>query len=230
MAKVDNQLIKLLPRGDRQKLFSASDTFELILNEVLSEPGDKTRFAYFPNAGFVSLVMPMEDRAGLEVGMVGREGMVGVHAALGVAVAPLRAIVQGQGFALRIPAEALRAQLGDSPELRRVLHRYVHVLMTQLATSAACLRHHQIGPRLARWLLMTQDRACSDHFRVTQELLAYLLGVRRVGITAAAGALQHDGLIRYARGHLTVLDRSGLEKISCYCYASDRRGYSEILG
>ncbi|MDM0000690.1 helix-turn-helix domain-containing protein [Variovorax sp. J22P240] len=162
--------------------------------------------------------------------MVGREGMVGVQVALGVSSTPLRAVVKGQGVALRIGVSALEAQLVDSPELRRVLNRYVYVLMTQRATSAICLRHHQIGHRLARWLLMTQDRARTDHFRVTQEFLAYMLGVRRVGITAAARTLQHEGLIRYGRGELTVLHRPGLEKMACGCYASDRRSYVETLG
>ncbi|MDM0035719.1 Crp/Fnr family transcriptional regulator [Variovorax sp. J22P271] len=171
MARVDNQLIELLSRGDRRKLISAGDTFELNLSDVLSEPGDVTRYAYFPIDGFVSLLKTIENRPGLEVGMVGREGMVGVQVALGVSSTPLQAVVQGQGIALRIGVGALEAQLADSPDLRRVLNRYVYVLMTQLATSAACLRHHHVGPRLARWLLMTQDRARSDHFRVTQEFL-----------------------------------------------------------
>lgn len=230
MAKVDNQLIQMLPRSARQNLVSACHDCNLTLGEVLCEPGDATRYAYFPIDGFISLVKTIEHRPSLEVGMVGREGMVGVQVALGVSAAPLRAVVQGQGVALRIGVEALTAQLNDSSDLRRVLNRYVYVLMTQFATSAACLRHHKIGQRLARWLLMTQDRARADHFRVTQEFLAYMLSVRRVGITAAAGMLQREGLIEYVRGDLTVRDRLGLEAAACDCYASDQRDYSETLG
>lgn len=230
MVNADNQLIKLPPRGERLKLISASDSFELVLNDVLCQAGDATRYAYFPIDGFISLLKTVENRPGLEVGMVGREGMLGVQAVLGVSGAPLRALVQGPGVALRIGIDALDSQLADGPYLRRVMNRYVYVLIAQLATSAVCLRHHQIEQRLARWLLMTQDRARADRFRVTQEFLAYMLGVRRVGITAAARALQRDGLIRYARGDLSVIDRSGLERMACSCYASDRREYTEILG
>lgn len=229
MSKTDNELVRLLPRSERQKLISAGDTFELVLGEVLCELGDATRFVYFPIDGFISLLKTIAHRPGLEVGMVGREGMVGVQTALGVSSAPFRAVVQGQGVALRLGVGALEARLAESPDLRRVLNRYVYVLMTQLATSAVCLRHHQIGQRLARWLLMTQDRARSDHFCVTQEFLAHMLGVRRVGITAAARALQKDGLIRYVRGQLAVLDRPGLETMACDCYGSDRRSYLDVF-
>jgi CRP-like cAMP-binding protein len=161
--------------------------------------------------------------------MVGREGMVGAQLALGVVTAPLRALVQGSGAAWRIATKAFQAELVRSAALQRSLNRYLYVLMGQLATSAACLRYHLIGPRLARWLLMTQDRAHSDTFHVTQEFLAYMLGVRRVGVTAAAGALQRSGLITYTRGELTVLDRAGLEAAACSCYASDRQTYAKLL-
>jgi CRP-like cAMP-binding protein len=126
-------------------------------------------------------------------------------------------------------ARAFRAQLAGSAALHRLLDRYLYVLMAQLTTSAACLRFHLIGPRLARWLLMTQDRAHSDSFHVTQEFLAYMLGVRRVGVTAAAGAMQRDGLIYYTRGQMVVLDRQGLEQAACSCYASDCKAYSDQL-
>ena len=137
--------------------------------------------------------------------------------------------MQGEGTAWRIGAAAFRVELARSPALKRGLDRYIHVLMAQLTTSAACLRFHQIGPRLARWLLMSQDRAHADRFRVTQEFLAYMLGVRRVGITAAAGALQREGLIEYHRGDLTVLDRPGLEGAACTCYSTDRQTYADLL-
>lgn len=161
--------------------------------------------------------------------MVGREGMLGSQLVLGVTVSPLHALVQGDGQAWQIRAIDFRRVLTESSALRLVLNRYVFVLMKQLTGSAACLRFHQIGPRLARWLLMSQDRAHCDSFRVTHEFLAYMLGVRRVGITAAASALQRDGLIEYHRGDLRVLDRPGLEAAACSCYAADCSAYKEHL-
>ena len=184
---------------------------------------------WFPTEGFVSLITLIEGSPGLEVGMVGREGLLGAHLALGVTTAPLRGVVQGPGTAWRVGAAAFRAEVARSAPLQRDLNRYLYVLMAQLAAATACLRFHQIGPRLARWLLMSQDRAHADHFHVTHEFLAYMLGVRRVGVTAAAGALQRLGLIEYRRGELKVLDRAGLEAAACGCYEADRRTYDELL-
>ena len=223
----ENHLIELLPRADRKRLLALCEPIQLVLSEVLCEPGTLTRHAYFPLDGFISLVTMLPGHPGLEVGMVGREGMVGAQLALGVVTSPLRAVVQGSGAALRVSADSFRAELLQSAALRNHLNRYVYVLMAQLATSAACLRFHQIGPRLARWLLMTQDRAHSNRFHVTQEFLAYMLGVRRVGITAAAKLLQGDGLIEYSRGEMTVHDRSGLQRVACACYENDRHAYAE---
>jgi len=223
----ENHLIQLLPRADRAHLLAACEPAQLTLSEVLCEPGKPTRHVYFPTDGFISLVTLVEGHPGLEVGMVGREGMVGAQLALGMVTSPLHALVQGSGGALRIGAKAFRTELTRSVALQRQMNRYLYVLMAQLATSAACLRFHQIGPRLARWLLMTQDRAHADTFHVTHEFLAYMLGVRRVGITAAAGALQRVDLIEYTRGEMTVLDRSGLERAACSCYATDKRAYAE---
>lgn len=229
MAAVENHLIELLPRADRQRLLAVCEPVPLVLAQVLCERGEVTRHVYFPIDGFISLVTTINKHPGLEVGMVGREGMLGAHLALGVATTPLRALVQGQGRAWRIGAVAFRRELGRSPILHRNLDRYLYVLMAQLAASAACLRFHLIGPRLARWLLVSHDRAHSDSFRVTHEFLAYMLGVRRVGITMAAGALQRSGLIRYRRGELTVLDRPGLEAAACDCFAADQRAYAELM-
>jgi Crp-like helix-turn-helix domain len=167
---------------------------------------------------------------GLEVGMVGCEGMLGASLALGVMTTPLRALVQGTGTAWRANRRDFCRQLAASPALKRGIDRYLYVLMVQLASSAGCLRSHVIGSRLARWLLMSQDRARSDNFHVTHEFLAYMLGVRRGGITDAALALQRAGLIQYRRGDLTVLDRSGLERAACACYATDHRIYADVLG
>ena len=224
-----NHLIELLSRGDRARLLTICEPTHLVLSEVLSEPRSPTRHVYFPTGGFISLLTLVEGHPGLEVGMVGCEGMVGAHLALGVVASPLRSLVQGSGTALRVGAKAFRNELERSAALKKIIHRYLYVLMAQLATSAACLRFHQIGPRLARWLLMTQDRANADTFHVTHEFLAYMLGVRRVGVTAAAAAFQRSGLIEYARGELTVLDRAGLEHLACSCYATDRQTYAEQL-
>ena len=229
VAAVENHLIELLPRQDRLRLLALCETVDLDLSAILGEPGTPTRHVYFPTEGFVSLIALTNASPGVEVGMVGREGMVGVQLALGVTIAPLRTLVQGQGTARRVKATAFRAELARSEALQRGLDRYLYVLMSQLATSAACLRFHMIGPRLARWLLMSQDRAHAKDFRVTQKFLAYMLGVRRVGITKAAGDLQRCGLIKYHRGDVTVLDRSGLEAAACACYAADRSAYAEMM-
>lgn len=229
LAIAGNHLIALLPRNDRNRLIDLARPVDLTLSAVLYETDAPARNVYFPTEGFVSLVSRVDDHPGVEVGMVGREGMLGLPLALGVAMSPLRAIVQGEGVALRIPAAAFRRALATSAALKQRLDRYTYVRMTQLATSAACLRFHLIGPRLARWLLMSHDRAGADRFRVTHEFLAYMLGVRRVGITVAAGSLQRAGLIEYHRGELAVLDRAGLEAASCSCYAADGRVYDTLM-
>lgn len=229
LATVENHLIEMLPRGDRRSLLALCDPIQLVLAEVLCEPGEPTRHVYFPIDGFISLVARTDSHPGLEVGMVGREGMLGAQLALGVAAVPLHALVQGPGAAWRMATADFRHELARSAALQRGLNRYVYVLMSQLAASAACLRFHLIGPRLARWLLMSQDRAHSDSFHVTHEFLALMLGVRRVGITTAASALQRSGLIEYHRGDLTVLDRGGLEAMACGCYAADRQAYAKLL-
>jgi CRP-like cAMP-binding protein len=229
VATVENHLIELLPRNDRRSLLALCEPVQLVMAEVLCEPGEPTRHVYFPINGFISLVAQIDGDAALEVGLVGREGMVGAQLVLGVPTVPLHAMVQGPGAAWRIATADFSGELVRSVALRRSLNRYIYVLMSQLAGSAACLRFHLIGPRLARWLLMSQDRAHSDSFHVTHEFLALMLGVRRVGITTAASALQRSGLIEYHRGDLTVLDRGGLEAMACGCYAADRRSYAELL-
>ena len=195
MSLAQNQLLENFPRPDRERVLSVADSVNLTLAEVLYEHDSLMQHIYFPVDGFVSLVTHVDDHPSLEVGMVGREGMVGVSMALGVPSTPMRALVQGGGAAWRIAAAPFRRELARSVPLHKSLDRYLYVLMAQLATSAACVRFHQIEPRLARWLLMTQDRAHADHFHVTHEFLAYMLGVRRVGVTMAAGALQDSGLI-----------------------------------
>ncbi len=229
MLPATNHLLALLPRRERLRLLALSSPVQLDIGTVLSEPGEPTRFVYFPQDCFISLVTTIEGTPVLEVGMVGREGMLGAQLVLGVGVAPLHALVQGAGPAQRIEAGPFRRELARSTPLQRLLNRYLYVLMAQLATSAACTRFHRVSPRLARWLLMSQDCAQADTFHLTQEFLAYMLGVRRVGITAAAGSLQRRGLIGYHRGEITVRNRAGLEAAACSCYAEDGRVYSRLL-
>jgi CRP-like cAMP-binding protein len=229
MSAAQNHLIEMLPRNDRRHLLAICEPVELALSEVLYESGKRIRRVYFPIDSTISLVTPIDGKPALEVGMVGREGMVGVQLILGVATTPLHAVVQGSGKAWSVASLPFQRELARSSALRRYLDRYVYVLMSQFAVSAACLRFHLISPRLARWLLMTQDRAHSNSFHVTHEFLAYMLGVRRVGITAAAGNLQRAGLIEYRRGKLEVLNRRGLEAAACACYAADRKSYAELL-
>ena len=224
-----NQIIEQLPRKDRVRLLAICEPVDLAMSQVLSERGDPTRYAYFPNTGFISLVTAIDGKHVLEVGMLGSEGMLGAQLVLGVGTAPLLALVQGAGNALRVASVPFRKELDVNKSLRESLDRYLYVTMLQFASSAACLRFHQIGPRLARWLLMTQDRAQAESFRVTHEFLAYMLGVRRVGVTTAAVALQRLGVIEYHRGDMTVTNRRGLEAASCSCYAENKRAYAEIM-
>ena len=224
-----NLLLAGLPKTVRARLDSVGQVVALSLSKVLAEAGSETGHVYFPVDGFVSLLSQVDSEHMIEVGMVGREGMLGVQLALGVSKEPLKALVQGEGHALQIEAAAFRRELGVTPALRATLDRYVYVLLSQHARAAACLRFHMIEQRLARWLLMSHDRALSDAFQVTQEFLAYMLGVRRSGVTVAAGELQRRQLISYERGEMTIVSRSGLELAACSCYASDRAVYDAQL-
>lgn len=224
-----NHLIELLPRHDQARLLALCQPVQLQRTEVLTEVGAVTRHVWFPVDAFISLEAQIDPETGLGVGMVGNEGMLGAPLAQGVSVAPWRAVVQGAGGAWRMAAGPFKTELARSAALQRVLGRYLYVRMVQVATAAACMHFHLIGPRLARWLLMSLDRAPADHFHVTHECLAQMLGVRRVGITVAAGGLQRSGLIRYHRGELSVLDRAGLAAAACPCYGADARTYAQHL-
>lgn len=230
MAANDNHLIQLLPRAERQALLARCERVELRLSSKLLEDGAATPQVYFPIEGFVSLLRSTDQHPGLETAMVGREGVLGHEAALGGSPQLLSALVLGGGQAWRLSGADLLRQLPQSPALRHYVDRYLCAQLAQLAIASACLRFHRIGPRLARWLLMGQDRAHADSFHITHELLAQMLGVRRVGITTAAGALQRAGMIEYHRGTLTVRDRSGLELSACSCYAADQQVYRRLMG
>lgn len=225
-----NRLLAALPRKDRERFVAGCEPVELRFAEILVEPGARIRHAYFPTESFISLLATIDGGQRLEVALVGDEGMLGIPLILGVDVSPLRALVQGAGPALRMSAAQFRRELGLSPALQRVLKRYLYVTLGQLAQAAACNRFHMIEARLARWLLMTQDRAHAHEFHVTHEFLASMLGVRRVGVTRAATALQKRKLIGYARGDVTVLDRGALEAAACSCYEADKAIYDRTMG
>lgn len=225
-----NCLLMALPRVDRTRLLAAGRPVELVFAETLYEPGARIRHVYFPLDGFISDIIQTNGHAALEVGLIGSEGMCGVALALGVNVSANRAVVQGAGTALRIGAAAFRRELVRSRALQKLMGRYVSVLMTQLAQTASCISWHVVEQRLARWMLMSQDRAHADAFNVTHAFLAGMLGVRRVGVTEAAGTLQRKKLIRYARGRVEIVNRRGLEAAACSCYRIDRATWQRLLG
>ena len=218
MAVIANSLLAALPRRSYLQLLPGLVPVDLAFGKVLYEPGKPIRDVYFPSESLVSLLTLVEGHMELEVGMVGREGMVGIPLALGIDNSPVRALVQGGGRALRMKTADFRREFGRSPPLQRELHRYVHALMTQISQTAGCNRFHVVQSRLARWLLMTRDRVRSGEFRMTQEFLSNMLGVRRVGVTEAASALQRRELIEYSRGNIKILDHAGLEEAACACY------------
>lgn len=224
-----NLLLAALPKADSHRLIALCEPVELTFGEVLYEQGDRIRHVYFPTASFISLLSSIDGRPRLEVGLIGTEGMLGATLILGVNIAPLRALVQGAGAALRLDAAQFSRALEQSPALETELKRYLYVLMSQLAQMAACTRFHRVEGRLARWLLMTRDRAHSDEFYLTQEFIAYMLGVRRAGITRAASALQKRKLIHYKRGIVTVLDARRLEAAACECYGSAVQMYARLM-
>jgi CRP-like cAMP-binding protein len=215
---IANRLLAALPRGEYRRLLPELEQVAMPFAAVLYEAGGLIRHVYFPNDSIVSLLSVVADRSTLEVGVVGNEGMAGIPVFLGVGTSRNRAIIQGAGTAMRMKASVLRREAEGAGALRHLLHLYTHSLLTQVSQSAACNRFHLVEARLARWLLTMHDRLRSDEFRLTQEFMSDMLGVRREGVSKAAGALQKDGLINYSRGRIKILDRAGLEAVACECY------------
>ena len=227
--RVINRLIEGLPRQERARILQRSQPVALGFGDVLCEPDEPFRHVYFPLTGFISMVAPVPGRQPLEIGLVGNEGMLGATLVLGIRTIPMRAVVQGSGTALRMTTLRFHRLLGDSPALLKRLNRYLYVLMAQLSQTATCSRFHDVESRLARWLLLSHDRAHADHFHLTHRFLAGMLGVRRSGVTIAASDLQRRGLISYRRGTIWVLDRKGLEAASCDCYEAVVEDYAQMF-
>lgn len=227
---VRNQLIDALPRTQVASFIARCEEVDMVFGEVLCVQRDSMRHVYFPLSGFISLVIIVSGHPAMELGLIGSEGVLGATLALGIDTAPLTAIVQGRGTALRMSAARFRGEMSRNATLRKTVSRYVFVSMTQLAQTAACTRFHDIQARLARWLLMSHDRAHADHFHLTHQFLADMLGVRRSGVTIAARALHRRQLIRYSRGEIEVIDRDGLEAVACECYRADVADYTRVMG
>jgi CRP-like cAMP-binding protein len=224
---VANRLLAALPRKDYEKLLSALEPVALTFGEILYDSHAQIRHVYFPNDCFVSMLTTVEVGRAVEVGLIGCEGMIGVPMALGVAVSPFRAVVQGAGAAMRMTTRDFRRSFSASAALKREVFLFTHLLMIQIAQTAACNRFHVVAQRMARWILMTRDRVNSNHFRITQEFLALMLGVRRVGVTLAMGDMRERKLIAYRRGTITILDHGGLVAVACGCYKTVKDAYTE---
>jgi CRP-like cAMP-binding protein len=225
-----NRLLGLLPRADYQRLLPHLQAVPLEYRQSLYQANKPIGFVYFIETGVGSLVNTMANGQAAEVGTIGSEGMVGLPLVLGDNQAPTSVYIQVPGAGLRMKATLFKRELGQSASMRVALLRYAHAFFNQVAQSAACNHFHNIQQRTCRWMLMTHDRMQSDEFLLTQEFLAMMLGVQRTGVTAAAGALQRAGLIRYRRGVVTILDRRSLERLSCECYRVSKLEFDRLLG
>ena len=224
-----NRLLAALPTAEFERLAAHLELIPMPLGEFLYEPGEQLQHAYFPTTAIVSLHYVMESGAAAETAGVGNEGVVGISLFMGGGTTPSSAVVQTAGHAYRLESRLLKQEFDRAGIMQRMLLRYTQALMTQMTQTAACYRHHSVEQQLCRWLLLTLDRLPSNDLVMTQELAAGMLGVRRESITEAAGKLQHAGIIRYRRGHITVLDRSGLETHVCECYAVVKNELSRLL-
>ena len=220
-----NRLLAALPKSSYRLIYPLLERVPLIFNESIYEVGSVIRYVYFPESGIISLLSSVSEGSTIEVGIVGDEGMTGATVFLGVKTSSTTAVVQGSGFAMRMKASDFRKHTAENVAFRSIMLRYIHSLFTQISQSAACNQFHSIDERLARWLLMTRDRMRSNEFRITQEFLSNMLGVRREGVNKAAGLLQSRGLISYLRGNLKVRNRKGLERAACACYEIIKREY-----
>lgn len=224
-----NHLLAALPADEYARLFPHLELVPMPLGDVLYEPGIQMRHVYFPTTSIVSLLCVMDDGASAEIAVVGNEGIVGVSLFMGGETTPSRAVVQSAGHAYRLQGQLLKDEFYLAGPMQRLLLRYTQALLTQMAQTAVCNRHHSLDQQLCRWLLLSLDRLRSNELVITQELIASMLGVRREGVTEAAGHLQKAELIRYRRGHITVLDRAGLEHRACECYAVVKNEYDRLL-
>lgn len=224
-----NTLLAALPESIRDRLFPHLQYVEMPLGAVLYESGSKLQHVYFPTTSIVSLLYVMEDGASGEIAVVGREGILGIALFMGGETTPSRATVQSAGHGFRLKAQLLKDEFNRAGPVMHLLLRYTQALITQMAQTAVCNRHHSINQQLCRWLLLSLDRLPSHELTMTQELIANMLGVRREGVTEAAGRLQSAGLILYSRGHITVLNRPGLEAEACECYRVVKKEYDRLL-
>ncbi|AEI99990.1 putative transcriptional regulator, Crp/Fnr family [Nitrosomonas sp. Is79A3] len=224
-----NHLLATLPVDELERLQHHLELVPLPLGEVIYESGTKPRHVYFPTTAIISLLFVTEDGASAEISIVGNEGVIGVAIFMGGDSMPNMAVVQSAGYAYRLKAQLLLQEFDRSPALRHLFLRYTQALLTQMAQTAVCNRHHSIEQQLCRWLLLSFDRLPSDELIMTQELISNMLGVRREGITDAARKLQSAGLIEYHRGHITLLDRQGLEDNVCECYSVVKKEYDRLL-
>jgi CRP-like cAMP-binding protein len=224
-----NQLLAALPEGDFERLRASLKLAPLSLGEVLYESGRRQRQVYFPTTAVVSLLYMLADGTSAQIAVVGNEGLIGVSLFMGGEATPSQAVVQSAGYAYRLSGNLLKEEFTRAGPMQHLLLRYTQALLTQMAQTAVCNRHHSLDQQLCRWLLLSLDRLPGDELAMTQELMANMLGVRREGVTEAAGNLQDAGLIKYSRGHIKVLDRIGLETRTCECYAVVKREFDRLL-
>jgi CRP-like cAMP-binding protein len=227
---IANQLLTALPTDERKRLLPDLEHVPLTIGDVLYSPDDSIRYVYFPNNGVVSIINTLGSRLSIEVGMVGKEGMVGIPVFLGVDAAINQAVVQVPGEAVRIAADSFREAAKRDGPFHDLLHRYTYALLTQMSLSIACNRFHNVEKRFARWLLVIHDRVDGDEFSLTQEYVSRMLGAHRPHVTTAARALQRAGLIHYRRGKIAILNRQGLEKASCDCYRDGKEKFDGLFG
>ncbi|KKO45123.1 Crp/Fnr family transcriptional regulator [Arsukibacterium ikkense] len=227
---ISNHLLQLLNNTARQALLQHCDVVQLQFADILCQSNQTYQYLYFPLSGFISLVTKLDNHKPLELGIIGNEGMLGATLALNVSLAPMQAVVQGKGSAWRISLAKLQQCIRQCPQLKQVLQQYLFVQLGQLAQNVACAHFHELRPRLARWLLMSHDRAHSSSFYLTHQFLAGMLGARRSGVTVAAGMLQQQQIISYSRGMISILDRQALQGMACECYQAALDDYHRMLG